>query len=120
MPEPKTVAGKWGPVAFALSPVADTEMLRVAADEMFDQAMCVDRAAKDKYRQYQRATDESLKDVLWSEYDELTREYGVLMGWYHVTHAVHTFAIDGCKSEWVPCITEIEIVPLAMPEQTQN
>lgn len=120
MSEPKTVAGKWGPVAFALSPVADTEMLRIAADDMLSEAVSADSAANDKYQQYMQATDETLKDTLWSEYEELTREYRVLIGWYHVTHAVHTFAIDGCKSKWVPCITEIEIVPLSMPEQTQN
>jgi len=114
---PKPVAGKWGPVAFAIAPVLDNDMLYDGAMDLNDEAVPVNRAAMEKYRQWDKYTDtdkvdEAVAECLWSEYEQLNREYWVLIGWYHAAYAAYLFAKNGCGSQYLQDVTEIEVVEL--------
>lgn len=112
LPEPKCVAGKWGPIAFAVGPVVDLDEFDGAAHDVLSKCDMLCAAASDKYRQWKQAPLGTVRDSLWSEYDEIMREYRILCGWYHAAKAVYFFTTNGCRSMYLPEVTEIGIVDL--------
>jgi hypothetical protein len=119
---PKSVAGKWGPIAYAIAPVLDIEMLYQAAMDLSSEATSLHRAAMEKFRQWDeyadvKGADEVFSGCLWSEYEQLNREYWVLIGWYHMSYAAYLFAKNGCGSQYLD-VTEIEVV--ALPDTDIN
>lgn len=117
MSTPKSVAGKLGPVAFAVAPVLDNEMLETAASDLWNQADAVYKSAQEKLGQWDRhlqapPIDRSVAESLWSEYQQLMHEYKVLLGWYYATQAAYLFAVNGCGSQYLDDVFEIELVQL--------
>jgi hypothetical protein len=114
---PKSVAGKLGPVAFAVAPVLDNKMLETAASDLWDHADTVYKSAEEKLAQWDRCLkmspiDRSVAESLWSEYHQLLCEYKVLLGWHYVTQAAYFFAVNGCGSQYLDDVFEIELVEL--------
>ena len=115
MTMPKTVAGKWGPIAFAIGPV-NMENLSAAVECLNTEKEGVWAAAEDKYQQYLNAHDRGNHQVsrsLWSEYMELSREFMVLLGWYRMISAACDFAEHGCRSSYLSDVREIELVEMS-------
>jgi hypothetical protein len=121
MSMPKATAGKWGPIAFAIAPIASSDDLTVALDALLVQRDGVWAASEDKFRQWRHVMDTNdgaaneVSEALWAEYQELNREYWVLHAWHQLTHAASYFVEHGCSSASMPEVIEIELVTLPDP-----
>jgi hypothetical protein len=124
MTTPTTVAGKWGPIAFAVSQMAEVEDLHVALSVINVHQDAAFAARQEKLTQYRKAVEYgasfALRESLYGEYEELDREIWALSGWYHATQAAYYFAQHGCGSSYLSEVVEIELVTLPDPHRADH
>jgi hypothetical protein len=106
----KPIVGTFGPILFGVANPSDVDTLDDLIDDLRVLHRTICEVGDEKWRQYAKATDQQIKDSLWSEYDELAKEAQIVSAWLDAARVARIFAEKGFQSEFLGGVQYIPVV----------